>query len=110
MKRYSITQETIDKVPQSNWYVYTLECMHRYYSRIRIVVPANYSFQEHMIRCLDKSHDILEWQFIIDMELATDEHVSNVLSGTAFILPNRILRAGNANAFPYAKPERERDY
>lgn len=107
-KRYSLTQEQINEVPQSNWYRYTLECGDSYYSRVRIVVPKDYSHQEHSIQCAN-AHEVLKWQFITGMEAVSDEHVSNVSSGTAFILPNRILRAGNFNPFPYSIGK-NRDY
>lgn len=110
-KRYSMTQEQIDLVPTGDWYKYTLECGHEYYIKARIMVPKDKSFQEHYIDCR-KRHDNDEpvrWIPIVGMEAVTNEHVSNVLSGDSFILPNRLLRAGNFNPFPYSIGK-NRDY
>lgn len=115
----------ISKVPQSTWYKYTLLCGHEVYSKVRIKVPQDYSFKEHYIRCPVGKHQPLNWQAVDKMEAVSDESVSNVLSGTAFILPSRILRTdghstrldadGNSvhqsvysgNPFPYASSERD---
>jgi hypothetical protein len=53
------------------------------------------------------------WQAMEQVEAVTDEHVSNVLSGTPFILPNRILRTdgdGGPSGTPFPYTSVNRDY
>lgn len=105
-----ITREAIVATPKSNWYRYTLHCGHHVYTRVRISFRV--SFQQHFVRC-PQEHPVgcLEWQAMEGVEAVTDEHVSNVLSGTAFILPNRIMRTDgdgpSGNPFPYTTSDRD---
>lgn len=111
-KHQSLTQEQINEVPEADWYMYTLACGHSYYTRARIVVPRDYSYQENLIRC-QKKHGTdekpLEWKPIVGMKGCTNAEVSNVLDGSSFVLPGRILRSGNPNPFPYSIGK-SRDY
>lgn len=107
-----ITQEQIASTPESNWYRYTLHCGHSVYTRVRLAFRV--SFQQHFVRCPEK-HPINEttWQAIEQVEAVSDEHVSNVLSGTAFVLPNRILRTdgdGGPSGTPFPYTSSDRDY
>lgn len=114
-----IQQKDIDLVDESTWYKYTLKCGHEVYSKVRIRVGNDYGFREHYIRCAQAKHEPLEWQAIAKMEAVSDEHVSNVSSVHAFVLPNRILRVdghnGNrvinsGNPFPYVPKSSDRQY
>lgn len=118
-KNKHIKQSDIDLVDESTWYAYTLKCEHVVYSKVRIRVGRDYSFREHYIRCTLAKHTPLEWQAITKMEAVSDEHVSNVRSGLAFILPNRILRVDghnrdraipSGNPFPYVPKSADRQY
>lgn len=113
-----LTQEQISMVPESNWYQYSLHCGHIVYSRKRLKMPKSYN--EHYIRCPQcqrQQQSPLNWQPVIAMKAVTDEHVSNVLDGTSFIVPKRILRTDghtddghtipSGNPFPYASKEDE---
>lgn len=117
-KNEHIKQPQINQVPESKWYCYTLLCGHMVYSRVRIRVGFDYSYREHYIRCPVTKHTPLEWQAIAKMEAVSDEHVSNVSSGNAFIVPNRILRVDghnpntnavvpSGNPFPYSSKDRD---
>lgn len=104
-----ITQEQIANTPKSNWYRYTLNCGHTVYTRVRLTFRV--SFQLHFIRCPQGSHPT-NWQAVENVEAVTDEHVSNVLDGTSFVLPGRILRTdgpgvASGNPFPYTTKDRE---
>ena len=115
-----IQQKAINEVAESTWYRYTLKCGHEVYSKIRIRVGMDYGFREHYIRCPVEKHTPLEWQAITKMEAVSDADVSNVRSGTSFILPNRILRVDghkpdntvypSGNPFPYVPKSADRQY
>lgn len=114
-----IQQKDIDLVDESTWYKYTLKCEHEVYSKVRIRVGREYGFREHYIRCPRTKHEPLEWQAIAKMEAVSDEHVSNVQSVHAFVLPNRILRVdghngdrviNSGNPFPYVPKSSDRQY
>lgn len=109
-KRLSIDQTEIDKVPLAPWYQYTLECGHNYLSKKRIVVPVDKSFQEHYVRCTKCEDKPTAWTPITGMRARSNEFVSHVRSGDAFLLPNRIMRSHNFNPFPYASGSKDRDY
>ena len=107
-----LNRDQIALVPESNWYKYTLHCKHVVYSRVRIKAPKLY--HQHYIRCQrcqKVQESPLNWQAIEGMEAVTDEHVSNVLDGSLFIVPKRILRTDgtdrkgrnipSGNPFPY---------
>jgi hypothetical protein len=119
-KGQHISQADISAVAESTWYRYTLKCEHQVYSKIRIIVGTDYSFREHYIRCPHK-HEPLNWQAIARMEAVSNVEVSNVFSGNAFILPNRILRVDghnskyngvvtSGNPFPYVPKSSDREY
>jgi hypothetical protein len=101
-----LTAEQIALVPESTWYKYTLHCRHEVYSKVRIRVPRLY--HEHFIRC-PKCQRIgetpLNWQPVELMEAVTDEHVSNVLDGSAFVVPKRILRTAGHDSQGYTIPD-----
>jgi hypothetical protein len=115
MQRMSITRKEIEQVDESNWYKYTLECGHEFFTRVRIRIPKDYGFMENFIRCI-KPHEKkppTQWIPITGMEAVSDDLVRNVSDGFAFIVPGRIMRtsAGNPSGdpFPYSN-HRERDY
>jgi hypothetical protein len=95
--------EHISQVPDSKWYCYTLICGDKVYTRVRIRVPRDYSYMEHYIRCSVTPHSPSEWQAVVKMEAVSDEHVSNVHSGSAFVLPNRVLRVDGHYAIRFAE-------
>ena len=113
-----LTQSQVELVPNSNWYKYKLHCGHEAYSRVRITIPK--TFNQHFIRCRkcqEKGASPLNWSAVEQMEAVTDEHVSNVLDGSLFILPKRILRTDGSdvkgrnipsgNPFPYSTKDAE---
>ena len=106
-----ITREAVVKTPKSTWYRYKLHCGHYVYTRVRITFRA--SFQQHFVRCpQEHPTGVTGWQAMEGIEAVSDEHVSNVLSGTSFILPNRILRTDgdngpSGNPFPYTTIDRD---
>lgn len=110
-----------DKVintPQSEWYCYTLACSHEVYTKVRLSYEKPHR-QTHKIRCprcddrKKRKPDQVPtaWQAVTDIKDVTNEHVSNVSSGFAFVLPNRIMRidnvGGTGNPFPYTTSKRE---
>jgi hypothetical protein len=121
-----LKQADIDAVPHSNWYRYVLECGHVVYTRIRLKLPKSY--MEHYIKCprpVSNQHQhksALLWQAVTKMEAVSDEHVSMVSNGNAFVLSERVLRTDGSrykdgqritipsgNPFPYKLPLSERD-
>lgn len=106
-----ITKKDIIEVPQSNWYKYKLFCKHEVYTRVRLTFRFN--DQQHFIRCPKCDGKApTAWSPIELAEAVTDEHVSNVLDGSSFVLPRRILRTdgpgvASGNPFPYTTKDRE---
>ena len=111
-----ITQEQIDQVPESTWYKYTLACTHWVLTRVRIKAPK--SFHQHYIRCPQCPNSVpTNWTPVESMEAVSDEYVSDVRSGTAYILPGRILRTDgtdvrghvipSGNPLPYSSKDRD---
>lgn len=108
-----ITQQDIANTPKSNWYRYVLFCGHEAYTRVRLSFRVG--IQQHFILCKQCNNSVpTKWQPVESVEAVTDEHVSNVLDGSKFILPKSILRNDGpkggtpGNPFPYAT--RDRDY
>ena len=100
----------------SNWYKLTLECGHEVYTKVRL--RYYHSRNVHFVKCPQGPHDRPpEWKQVTQAEAVTDEQVSDVLSGNAFILPNRLLRTdgfdragkvlNSGNPFPYTTKDRD---
>ena len=107
--------DLVVNTPKSNWYKFTLECGHEVYARVRLKYDKP-GMQHHKVKCpkcTEKNTRPTAWQDLTDYEAVSDEHVSNVLSGTSFILLNWIVRIANDNSpggnpLPYTS--RDKDY
>jgi hypothetical protein len=109
--REFVSQDDIAATPKSNWYQFTLGCEHKVLSRVRLSFRA--SFNEHFVRCPQRhSEYVTEWVPLVSVEAVTDEFVRNVLDGSSFIVPRRILRTdgeGTSTGTPFPYITRDSD-